>query len=123
MSESSPLYAVAREREALPTAPRSLKATGKALWVTVVTDLELEPYQLATLRLACECLDRIDAARLAIQEHGLVIAGRFGLKSNPACDLETKNKVVYARLMREIGLDALEMDAARPKPLYSGRRR
>lgn len=124
MAENRSLYALPRADVEVPKPPRSLKAKGKALWCVVVEAFELEPYQLETLRLACEALDRVEEARSVIAQHGLVIAGRFGLKSNPACDIEKDNKTLYARLMREIGLDAiLDTEATRPKPLYAGRRR
>jgi hypothetical protein len=118
------LYAAPRSPEQAPKPPRSLRARGKALWTVVTTQFELEPYQLETLRLAAEALDRIEDARAVIQQHGIVITGRFGLKGNPACEIEKNNKTLYARLMREIGLDALvDTEASRPKPLYAGRRR
>ena len=124
MSDSKPLYAVRRPADALPATPRSLRTKGKALWKSVTAQFELEGYQLESLRLACEALDRIEDARLAIQKHGLVIEGRLGVKANPACDVEKNNKTIFARLLREIGLDAiLDAEATRPKPLYSGRRR
>ena len=124
MSDPKPLYAIRRSPEALPAAPKSLRTKGKAFWKTVVDQFQLEDYQLVTLRLAAECLDRIEDARLAIQKHGLVIEGRLGVKANPACEVEKNNKTIYARLVREIGLDAiLDEAASRPKPLYAGRRR
>jgi phage terminase small subunit len=124
MTDNRPLYAIPRSPEQAPKPPRTLKAKGKALWGMVVADFELEGYQLETLRLACEALDRIEQARVAIQQYGLVIEGRFGPKSNPACEIEKNNKTIYARLMRELGLDAIaDSEAARPKPLYGGRRR
>ena len=122
MCEAKPLYAVKRPADDVPTPPRSLRAAGKALWRVVVEDFELEPYQLKMLFEACRCLDTIEAAERAIRKYGVTVNGKFGLKSNPACQTATQNRTVYARLMRELGLDAIDVEAARPTPLYGGRR-
>ena len=124
MSENRPLYALPRAADAVPKPPRTLKAKGQGLWRAVVQDFELEPYQLATLLEACRCLDTIELAEAAIRKEGVTIAGRFGPKANPACQTATQNRIVYSRLLRELGLDSiLDTEASRPKPLYSGRRR
>ena len=86
-------------------------------------DFELEPYQLTTLLEACRCLDTIELAEAAIRKEGVTIPGRYGPKANPACQTATQNRIVFSRLLREIGLDALADEAVRPKPLYAGRRR
>ena len=108
----------------LPTPPKSLKAQGKKLWKRVQEAFELEDYQLETLRLVCECLDRIEECRQVIKKEGLMIHGRFGSKAHPLTSVEKDNKTVFSRLLREIGLDAIaDTEAARPKLLYAGRRR
>jgi P27 family predicted phage terminase small subunit len=124
LMEKQALYAIPRTAEALPSPPKSLKKEGKALWNRVVEGFELEPYQMQTLRLACECLDRIEACRQVLQREGLMLQGRFGAKAHPLTSVEKDNKTVFARLLREIGLDAMvDSEATRPKPLYGGRRR
>jgi hypothetical protein len=58
-----------------------------------------------------------------IHREGLMVAGRFGNRAHPLTSVEKDNKTIFARLLREIGLDALADEAVRPKPLYGGRRR
>ena len=123
MSDPTPLYAIRRPVDAIPPAPKSLRTKGKSLWKSVVQDFELEPHQLTLLLEACRCLDTIELAEAAIRRDGVTIPGRYGPKSNPACQVATQNRVVCSRLLREIGLDSLVDESVRPKPLYAGRRR
>jgi len=61
------------------------------------------------LTLAATCLDRIDDARKHIAENGVVKTSVGGSpKTNPACSVERDNKILFCRILRELGIFNLE---------------
>jgi phage terminase small subunit len=59
----------------------------------------------ALLEMAAATLDRIDQARKAIADHGLIVpTGQGDVKPNPAANLERDNKILLCRIMRELRL-------------------
>jgi hypothetical protein len=97
--------AVSRPVVSLPTPPKSLKAQGKKLWKRVQEAFELEDYQLETLRLACECLDRIGPRREEIirrEKGGHLYYGRPGVYCCRQCWEEYYES--QARYLRCLGL-------------------
>jgi phage terminase small subunit len=96
---------------------------GRALWRAVVSDYLLQDHQLLTLRSACECADRAEQAKAEVERAGVLIAGRFGHKKNPAVDVELAARKQTAALLRELALiDESEAEAPRP-PVIAGRYR
>jgi len=95
-------------------APRQLSEEAKAFWRAVVADYDLESHHLSILERACEQLDRLRQAQAAIDEHGVLIEGRFGLKQNPAVAMARDATTLHLRSLRELGLD-LE-SPANPRP-------
>lgn len=89
------------------TAPKHLKAATRRWWDAVVADFELQPHHLRLLRLACEAWDTGQAAREALAEHGLTYTDRFGApRARPEVAIERDSRISFARLTRELGLDA-----------------
>lgn len=102
-------------------APRHL-AVATRRWVEqVATDYVLESHHLRLLLLAGESWDRVTEARETLKAEGLTIDGRFGKKAHPAVNIERDNKIMFARMVRELGLDAEEPDASRPPRVRGGR--
>lgn len=88
------------------TAPSHLSPAMKEFYKRIVSDYDLEPHRLRLLKQACECFDRAESARLEIETNGITFKDKFGqLKPNPACKIETENKTLFARLLREMRLD------------------
>ena len=55
---------------------------------------------------AAECLDRIEQARNCIKDQGLIVSTKDGgVKANPAVNIERDNKILFCRIVRELGLD------------------
>ena len=87
--------------------PNHLQKEGREFWRAVLSDYELEDsHHLKLLETASQCLDRIAQARRQILKHGGFYKDRFGQpKEHPAHKTERDNKVLFARLLRELNLD------------------
>lgn len=67
-----------------------------------VTD---EP-SLTTLRIACECLDRLRQAQAILQREGLVVADRWGQqRPHPCCQIEKEARAHLLQALRALELD------------------
>lgn len=90
------------EKQKKPPAWLSAKSRR---WFTAVAGqfvFETEA-EWSLLEQAAGVLDRLDEARAAIAEHGLLVpTGQGGLKPNPAANLERDNRILLARLLREL---------------------
>jgi len=111
----------------LPPAPEHLSAAMQAWWNDVVTDYDLDQHHLRLLEAACDSWDEMVAARQLLREEGYTVATRDGgKKKHPAADIERDARLSFARLLRELDLDAeppAERPAWRPPALRSNRRR
>jgi phage terminase small subunit len=99
--------------------PRYLRSTSRKWWENVVKTYDLEEHHLKLLTAACECLDRADEARLAIDKDGAYFVNRHGeRKPHPALQVERDSKALFSRLLRELDLDVdLPVAASRPPVL------
>ena len=102
-------------------APAHLAPETRKWFTEVVTTYQLEPHHIRLLQLAGEAWDRCQQAREAIARDGL-IALTTG-KAHPAVAIERDSRLAFARLIRELNLDA-EPPASwsRPPALHSNRR-
>lgn len=111
--------------KAPPKAPAHLSPDARAWWASVVQDYELEPHHVHLLQSAAEAWDRMQQARKALADHGgLTFTGANGdLKTHPAVAIERDARIAFARLVRELDLDAgAPSERSRPPALYSNRR-
>ena len=89
-----------------PKPPRHLRAPTRRWWSNVADEYELEPHHLRLLTLAGETWDRITMAREALLKLGMTYQDRFGAPhSRPEINVERDNKIIFARLVRELALD------------------
>lgn len=90
-----------------PEAPKHLGAAGRSFWQRILADFDLsDSAQYALLEAACECQDRMAAARDAIQEDGEIVPDRYGSpKVHQACDLERRARAQFLQVMRQLGFD------------------
>lgn len=101
--------------------PKHLSKKSKKFFKYVINEYELEEHHIKTLTLACECLDRIEEARVIINEEGIVYYDKWNKpKPHPALKTEEQNKIIFARLIRELNLDYDESNRqpGRPPNLY-----
>ena len=105
-------------------APAHLTPEAASWWRSVLADYELEDHHVRLLRLACEAWDRCQQAREEIDRDGLTIrTGDGGLKAHPAVAIERDARLAFARLVRELDLDAgAPSESRRPPSLVSNRR-
>ena len=98
-----------------PTAPTHLRAETRRWWSSVAADFELDPHHIRLLTLASESWDRGQQAREALEVAGIVFADRFGQpKARPEVAIERDSRIAFARLLRELGLDAEQAVESRP---------
>ena len=96
--------------------PRELKARGRKFWRQVTNDYDLVEYHhFELLKQACFCLDRVDLARKTIEREGPFILDRFNqCREHPGLKLEKDNRILFARLVRELGLDIVTTESRPP---------
>lgn len=103
----------------MPKRP-DLDPAGLAYYKTVTKSWDLDDHQQQILIEACRSLDRAEQARAAIGQDGAFVADRYGcLRAHPAVAVERDHRGLFARLVRELGLQADSSDS-RP-PSLSGR--
>lgn len=87
--------------------PAHLSKDARAWWRQVSTTYELEEHHLRLLRLACESWDRADQARRILAREGVTYRDRFGKpRKHPAVSIEEQARLQFARLLRELDLEA-----------------
>jgi P27 family predicted phage terminase small subunit len=102
--------------------PAHLSKEAREWWQSVTTDFDLEPHHLKLLQAACEAWDRMTLARDAVAKDGLTFRDDKGnLKANPAVAIERDARTLFARLLRELDLDAGTLSERRPPALASNR--
>ena len=107
-----------------PEPPKHLSKEAAAWWRSVVRDYDMEAHHLHLLEAACGAWDRMVQARKEIASRGITFAAANGdLKANPAVAIERDARVAFARLVRELDLDAEgPADRSRPPAIGSNRR-
>lgn len=111
--------------------PAHLSDNAAQWWREVLRDFSLEPHHLHLLQSACEALDRMAQARAELAAHGALTFtdARGVIKAHPAEAIERNARIAFARLVRELDLDAgavagasASASAPRPPALVSNRR-
>lgn len=105
-------------------APAHLSEETAQWFKSVHADFDLEPHHDKLLSLACEAFDRCQQARALIDADGPVTrTADGGMKAHPAVAIERDARLAFARLLRELDLDAEgPSERARPPALRSNRR-
>ena len=107
------------QNSSTPKPPPHLCAPTRHWWQAVIDGYELEPHHLRLLTLASEAWDQCVEAREAIAAHGLTFEDRFGQpRARPEVAIERDNRIAFARLVRELGLDVHEPEEPRPPALH-----
>jgi phage terminase small subunit len=65
-----------------------------------------EAHDLERLAMAASCLDDISEAEKQVKLDGVFVRDRYGqVKENPASKVIRENRVIFCRIIRELGLD------------------
>lgn len=109
----------------LPQPPAHLSAEAQEWWHDVMREYALEPHHRHLLQAACEAWDRMGQARAELAAHGGLTFKdqREVIRAHPAVAMERDARVAFARLVRELDLDAGAVsEAPRPPAIHSNRR-
>jgi phage terminase small subunit len=115
-----------RKAPKTPTIPAHIKGPIRGWARQVMADFDLEPHHVLLLTKACEAHMRGDQARRQLDRDGLTVMGKQGLRSHPCVAIERDSRLSFARLVRELALDANAPDDPRPPRIagaYVGDRR
>jgi phage terminase small subunit len=103
-------------------APSHLKPPTRRWVDSIVSEYELESHHLKLLVAAAEAWDRGQEARAILADEGLCTTDRFGQRrAHPAAGIERDAKGLFARLIRELGLDVDGPGDCRPPRIGGGK--
>jgi phage terminase small subunit len=107
-----------------PPPPAHFSPSTRQWWQTVLDRYVLEEHHLRLLQLACEAWDRGQKAREQLEQEGLTMSGRQGVRPHPCIAIERDARLAVARLVRELDLDTGPPVSERvgPAGLLSNRR-
>ncbi len=95
-------------------APSHLSAASRSWWSEVKAAYDLDRHHERLLVAACEAWDRHAQARRLLARHGLTFTDRFGQPhARPEVAIERDSRLAFARLVRDLNLDAEHVPAVR----------
>ena len=104
-----------------PKPPSHLTASTRRWWSQIVADYDLESHHLRLLQAACESWDRMQSARETIAAEGAFYRNSSDEpRPHPALAVERDSRIAFARMIRELGLNATPDPDPRPRAI-SGR--
>jgi phage terminase small subunit len=107
MPDEAPAYNILKIAEKPSKAPRHLSHDMKVWFDSVVATYQMEPHHLRLLQLACEAWDRASDARQEIGEIGMTFIDKHGSPHPvPQVGIERDARIAFARILRELDLDA-----------------
>ncbi|MET4722032.1 phage terminase small subunit [Bradyrhizobium japonicum] len=94
-------------------------------WIKqIIGDFDLESFHFRLLVKAAEAWDRSEQARELLANEGITTLDRYGVaKTHPAIAIERDSRLAFARLLRELALDAAAPDSRPPRTADYGSRR
>ena len=104
----------------IPKVPNGLQSHGKKFFKKVLSEYVLtEGHDLERLFMGCRCLDEIAEAEEIVKKEGRFIEDRFQQKrEHPAAKAIRDNKIIFCRIIRELGLDMEGTQDSRPPRQY-----
>ena len=104
--------------------PSYLEPSTQEWFRSVLDEYQMEPHHIKLLTAACECWDRMQLARAAIEKYGLTMTDPKTLveKARPEINIERDSKIVFMKLLRELNLSESPPDSRGPGLKYGGRR-
>jgi P27 family predicted phage terminase small subunit len=103
--------------------PKFLKAESRAWWLSIVQTYELEDHHIRLLTLAAGAWDRAEQARLALLKKGITYDDHNGNpRQRPEIMIERDARILFARLVKQLGLDDAEVPSRLTPGLRAHRR-
>lgn len=100
---------MAKEEITNPRAPKHFSKPIRKWWYSVTRPFVWQPHEIELLKQACECLSVIEQAEAVLQREGLYIQDRFQqVREHPAQKTQRDNRSLFARLIKQVGLDPEE---------------
>lgn len=97
----------------LPSPPRGLGKSGKALWRALLTDYDLDEHEKSILTQACRIADLCDQLQGLIDMEGPMSESSQGPRVHPAVVELRQQGIALARLMTALRIPAGEQDDGR----------
>lgn len=100
--------------------PKGLQADGKKFWKKVLNEYELpDTHDLERLAMACKCLDALSEIEERVKVDGRFTVNRYKTPiEHPGCKMIRDNRMLFIKIIREIGLDLTTAADARPPRQY-----
>lgn len=92
----------------LPKAPADTRASGRALWDSVVADFDLDEHELALLRATVRTVDLLDQLDAAVRRDGPLQDSPQGTRAHPAVVEARQQRIALARLLAALRLPSGE---------------
>jgi phage terminase small subunit len=86
-------------------APADLSESAREIWVGIYSSAEIDDAARLVLTELCRQHDRLRQAREVIAREGILVSGRYGKKTNPACGVERDSSAAMLRCWRLLGFD------------------
>jgi hypothetical protein len=88
----------------LAVAPQGLKAAGQRLWEATVVEFDMDEHDLVLLREICRTADGLDALQVAVDRDGVLDESTQGRRAHPALVELRQQRIVFARLVAQLGI-------------------
>ena len=107
-----------------PKQPNGLRTSGRALWIAVMTEYDLEEHEATILREACRTADSLDALQGLLDTEGHMGETAQGPRVHPALVELRQQRLAFARLMTALRIPQGEQDGrgqtrGTPRGVYS----
>lgn len=114
---------MSKRTDSQPKTPKHLSPASRKWWEWVVNTYELEQHHVRLLTHAAEAWDCAEQARLVLCKEGLVWTDRYGqIRPRPEEAIARNQKILFARLIRELCLDDTPPPDDPRLPRLTGRR-
>jgi hypothetical protein len=90
--------------EAVPTAPRGLKAAGRRLWRRTVDEFVLAEHELILLRELCRTADVLDVLQAQIDADGVLDESPQGRRAHPALVELRQQRAEFRRILAQLSI-------------------
>lgn len=94
-----------------PKAPNGLKAPGRRLWDSILSEYELEEHETALLVEAVRTVDLLADLDTAVRRDGAIVDSPQGQKAHPAAVEARQQRIALARLLAALRLPSGDEDA------------